>query len=89
MSAYIVSYDLHKRGQNYECIIEKLKGYPEHWHMQQSVWIISTNQTVVQIRDHLMSCLDENDNLFVGKLSAAAWHGFAPAAEPWLKARIV
>ena len=88
MAAYIVSYDLRKQGQNYECIIKKLEAYKSHWHMQQSVWIVVTDQTHVQVRDHLKSCLDQNDNLFVGKLSAAAWHGFSEKAGAWLTAVI-
>lgn len=86
MSAYIVSYDLHQQGQNYTCLIEKLKGYGTHWHMQQSVWIVVTNQTAVQIRDNLSPCLDSNDKLFVGKLSGeAAWKGYSSSITQWLK----
>lgn len=86
MSAYIVTYDLHKQGQNYDCIIAKLKAYPTHWHMQRSVWIISTNQSAAQVRDSLQSCLDSNDKLFVGKLSGeAAWYGYPDNVSTWLK----
>jgi len=84
MSAYIVTYDLHKQGQNYDCIIGKLKAYPTHWHMQQSVWVVVTNQTAVQIRDNLKTCLDSNDKLFVGKLSAGAWYGYSANVNEWL-----
>lgn len=83
MSAYIVSYDLMKQGQNYECIIKKLKAYTS-WHMQQSVWIVVSEENVAQIRDNLKSCLDTNDKLFVGKLSAAAWTTYGAEADKWL-----
>lgn len=85
MAALIVTYDLKKQGQNYSCIINKLKSYPTHWHMQGSVWIIQTNETPVQVRDKLKSCLDPNDNLFVGLLAAGAWEGFDEASGKWLK----
>ena len=89
MAAYIVTYDLHKQGQNYDCLHEKLEAYPTHWHMQQSVWIIATNQTAVQIRDSLGECLDQNDKLFVGKLSGeAAWRGYSKDVTNWLKNRL-
>ncbi|MBN4995483.1 hypothetical protein JY438_06860 [Stenotrophomonas maltophilia] len=89
MSGFIVSYDLHKTGQNYECLKKKLEAYPNYWRMQGSVWIIGSDQTAAQIRDNLISCLDANDNLFVGKLSSAAWHGFSNEATNWLKAVII
>ena len=85
MAAYIVTYDLHKEGQNYDCLIEKLKSYGTHWHMQRSVWIVATNQTAVQIRDKLKPCLDSNDKLFVGRLSGeAAWHGYGKKISDWI-----
>jgi len=84
MSGFIVSYDLHKSGQNYECLKKKLEAYPRHWKMQQSVWIIESDETSSQIRDALKPCLDANDNLFVGKLSAAAWTTRGSQADQWL-----
>lgn len=54
--------------------------------MQQSVWIIVTDQTAVQIRDYLGPCLDSNDKLFVAKLSGeAAWKGYKDSITQWLK----
>lgn len=89
MASYIVSYDLHKHGQNYDCLYEKLNAYPTRWHMQGSVWIISTGKTATQIRDELLSCLDSNDKLFVGKLSGeAAWSGYTEGVSNWLKGNL-
>jgi CRISPR associated protein Cas2 len=85
-NAFVVTYDLKQQGQNYTCIIKKLEAYPNHWHMQGSVWILRSPDTAAQIRDNLKSCLDANDNLFVGRLSGeAAWWGFTEAGGTWLK----
>lgn len=85
MPAFVVSYDLIRQGQNYTCLIDRLKGYGTHWHMQQSVWIVVTNQTSSQIRDHLMPCLDSNDKLFVCQLHRdGAWVGYTDAVSQWL-----
>ena len=86
MATYVVSYDLNQQGQNYDCIIKKLKAYGTHWHMQQSVWIIVADASATQIRDNLKSCLDSNDKLFVAKLSGeAAWSGYRQTVTDWLK----
>lgn len=86
MSSYIVTYDLLKQGQNYDCLIKKLNAYPTHWHMQQSVWIISTTQTAKQIYDNLAPCLDGNDKIFVGRLAGeAVWNGYPQKTTDWLK----
>lgn len=86
MAAYIVSYDLHKVGQNYTCINEKLTAYPTHWHIQGSVWLIKTSDSAAVIRDKLTKCLDTNDKLIVARLSGeAAWFGYSEAGTQWLK----
>ena len=85
MAAFIIAYDLNKSGQNYTCVKAKLEAYPRHWHMQGSVWIIESSSGASAILDDLKSCLDSNDDLFVGKLSGqAAWHGLTNGSQ-WLK----
>lgn len=89
MAAFIIAYDLHKVGQNYTCITQKLEAYPTHWHMQGSVWIIETNQSAVQIRDNLSRCLDSNDKLMVARLAGeAAWTGYSDDVNRWIKDRL-
>ncbi|WP_161734829.1 SinR family protein [Sphingobium yanoikuyae] len=84
----MVAYDLHQQGQNYDCIIRKLKNYPTHWHMQGSVWIVDTNQTSVEVRDGLAKCLDQNDKLMVWRLDKeAAWSGYPEGISNWIKDR--
>jgi len=86
MATYMVAYDLSAEGQNYECLHKKLKSYGTHWHMQRSVWIVVADQTAAQIRDFLKSCLDNNDKLFVGRLTGeAAWIGYEDKVSKWIK----
>ncbi len=89
MPTYIITYDLNYRGQNYDCIHEKLNSYPQCWHMQGSAWIISTGLSASAIRDDLKKCLDENDELFIARLSGeAAWFGYNSEQNKWLKAAL-
>lgn len=88
MPTYIVTYDLMKQGQNYDCIIKMLDAYPRRFHMQQSVWIVVTDQTCVQLQASLATCLDQNDKLFVGQISAAAWKSMGTEIDGWLVANI-
>jgi hypothetical protein len=89
MATYIVTYDLMKQGQNYTCLAKKLDAYPTHWHAQGSVWLIETNQSAVDIRENLSSCLDANDKLLVARLSGeAAWQGYSNSVSSWLKDRL-
>lgn len=69
MRTYVVSYDLHSPGQNYEELRTKLANYPEHARIQQSVWVILTLETAEQIKNKLSRSLDANDGLFISALS--------------------
>ncbi|MBQ0707836.1 CRISPR-associated endonuclease Cas2 [Ochrobactrum sp. BD22] len=86
MSAYVVAYDLKEQGQNYDCIIEKIKSYGTHWHMQKSVWIVVTSDTSEKIYNKLQPCLDDNDRLFVGELTSdCTWsNGYGDKVTAWL-----
>ena len=89
MSTYVVTYDLMKQGQNYDCLIKKLNAYSTHWHAQGSVWIIESARSATQIRDDLTPCLDANDKLIVARLQGeAAWYGYSDNISRWLKDRL-
>lgn len=80
MGNFVVAYDLKKQGQNYECIIEKLKKL-KSFHAQGSVWFVKYPGTAAQLRDHLSPCCDTNDVLFVGKLETWAGYHMPKGAE--------
>lgn len=71
MANFMIAYDLKKSGQNYTCITEKLKAM-NALHSQGSVWLHKADTTCAAIRDHLKSCLDDNDELMVVQISTWA-----------------
>lgn len=86
MSTLLITYDLLQSGQNYARLIEKIKSYRTWCHLQQSVWLISTDSTCVQVRGHLSESIDSNDKLFVAKLGEdAAWIGYQAQISKWIK----
>jgi hypothetical protein len=85
MNTYIVGYDLNKPGQAYTDLIEALKAYPNWWHYLDSTWVLKSNQTTEQIRNHLQQFIDRNDELLVVRLSGeGAWIGFNQEGSQWL-----
>jgi hypothetical protein len=85
MAAYIVTYDLLKQGQNYDCLYKKLDAYGTRWHAQGSVWVIITDETSDEILSNLTGCLDTNDKLFVARLQGeATWIGYDQDVTEWL-----
>jgi hypothetical protein len=86
MKSYVIGYDLNSPGQDYDALFEAIKSYGAWWHHLDSTWIVKTNSSAVEIRDHLRQFIDENDELLVAKLSGeAAWTGFSSKGSAWLK----
>ena len=88
MTAYIVCYDLQKPGKNYEVLYTKIKSYGIWARVTESNWVIVTSKSAVELRDDLLSVMDNNDRLFVVKSGReAAWHN-SRCKNEWLKARL-
>lgn len=87
---FLISYTLHKTGQNYADLqeaIKKISGV--WWHHTTSVWLVSTQMSAKQIFDYLSPFIDNNDDLMVFKLQNE-WHGkLADSTNyDWLRARV-
>lgn len=86
MPCYVISYDLDQPGQDYEDLFELIKSYGTWCHAMESTWFIVTDEDAQTIRDYLLTTMDSNDKLFVGKLSGeGAWSGLGTKKNQWLK----
>lgn len=85
MNNYLIGYDLNKEGQDYDTLIEQIKNLGSWWHCLDSTWIIRTNTSAKDIRDHLNNYIDDNDELLVVCLTGeGAWAGFSDKCSKWL-----
>jgi hypothetical protein len=85
MKTLIVSYDLHKPEKNYEALIKLIRAYGSWAKLGGSAYLIITDQTVVQVRDNLVSVLDADDDLFVGSCPVpSAWKGLPDDVAKWI-----
>jgi hypothetical protein len=85
MNSYLISYDLIGPNRDYTKIIEKIKKYQTWARPLESVWIVKTNNSAAQIRDNLITVLDNNDKLFVVNLSRdAAWKNLSGELSNWI-----
>jgi hypothetical protein len=83
----MVGYDLNRPGQNYEGLIEYLKGLGAWWHHLDSTWLVNTTKTPAEVRDSAVAFLDAGDELLVMDVTgvARAWRGFDNRGSTWLK----
>lgn len=90
MTIKMISYDLHKPGQDYNELISAIENYKAYTKINKSDWLIYTTDSCTQIRDNLKKYIDSNDTLFVVELSENPgwWASFnlREGAVKWLKA---
>lgn len=73
MKPYLVSYDLDKPGQQYHPLIKELESMGA-LRVLYSEWILKSDWSAVELRNHLQALIDGNDKLLVvGLTGEAAW----------------
>ena len=83
MATYIVTYDLHQPGENYNDLYTLIKAY-DHIPIAQSTWGVKTSDTATEVRDYLRQVLDNNDKLFVNSLDSWASWALPTSVTNWL-----
>ncbi|MDO6632786.1 CRISPR-associated protein Cas2 [Bacillus thuringiensis] len=85
MNSCLITYDLIGPNRDYEKISKKIETYPNHSHILESVWIVKSDTSSKEIRDNLKTALDDNDKLFVSKLTGeCAWRKIDEPASQWI-----
>ncbi len=86
VNTYVIGYDLNSPGQDYAELFDAIKSYGYFWHHLDSTWIIKTDRSAVEVRNHLKGHIDRNDKLIVAELTGvAAWTGINDRGTKWLK----
>ncbi|HEY0889513.1 MAG TPA: CRISPR-associated protein Cas2 [Nocardioides sp.] len=87
MSTKLIAYDLNAPGQNYDDLIEAIKGLGAWWHHLDSTWLVKSDLNTSDIRDRLAKHLDSGDELLVVNVTGdpRSWRGFNDRGSKWLK----
>ncbi|MCC2605702.1 hypothetical protein [Planctobacterium marinum] len=70
MSSFIVSYELNSEQSDCTELHNRIKSYIAYYHCLNCTWIIKSEFSVEQIREHLLAALHKNDRLLVAKIQA-------------------
>jgi hypothetical protein len=83
---YIVTYDLHQPGRDYQKVEDLLNTVPAV-HPMGSVWLVETSLSALALAEELERTGDPNDEYFVARLdrySCASSDTFDKSARAWL-----
>ena len=73
MKNYMVVYDLERRGESYEPLLNALRGLGG-LHVLYSKWVLKSDSSAKELRDYLRTFVDAGDKLLVVGLDGeAAW----------------
>jgi len=85
MKTYLIGYDLNRPPQDYRGLIDAIKKFPVAWQHLASAWIVKTDWSAKQVRDHVKGSIDSTDKLLVLELTGeGAWAGLSDEAIDWL-----
>lgn len=88
---YVIAYDLNQPGQDYSTLYESIKdlaGEGNWQHPLESVWVVRfrNNKDVGEIFDILHEKMDDNDSLFIVKITDQPRQGWLPKSFwEWMK----
>lgn len=89
---HLITYDLKEpndTSDDYKRVIDGLKAAYGTWcHLEESVWLVSTDQEATEVRDTIKKLLNSSDVLFVARLTGN-WgsYNLTSTRTEWLKAR--
>jgi len=81
----LITYDLIKPEKDYDKLFEGIKSYGSYAHALKSVWLIKTEKSVSQIRDHLKQYIDGNDQLKIVRVADWATLNLPKNITDWMK----
>lgn len=86
MATLLVGYDLKKPGQDYSKVWAFLKSSGTWWHNLDSTWILVTSLKAIELRDRMLSLIDQNDRVLVVDITGADWASWISTdANAWLR----
>lgn len=85
MKIYLVTYDLHVKGQNYTDLLAKIKESAKWARLSESSYAIGTEKTPQQLYDYLNISLDSNDQLYIVTITKPYIGHGAKEVNDWLE----
>ena len=85
MKSYLIAYTPNERGRGNAALDDAIKKFPSSWRILDSAWIVKTDWSPRQVREHIKPHIDVADQLLVLEFSGeGAWTGLNDDTVKWL-----
>ena len=89
MPVYCVSYDLRGVNRDYTPLFEALQtNVDSWWHFLESTWLISTNESALQVWERLRRTILRDDSLLIIEVRHNLNGWLPPEAWQWIRANV-
>ena len=91
MATLLIGYDIHDtRSDAYDELIKAIQSLGGWWHHLETVWIVRSASTPIEVRDHLKKYIAEDDQLLVVDISgdAVEWWGVNDTGSKWIREHV-
>lgn len=85
---YLVTYDLRQPGRDYSSLHKHLRSYGGWCKPLESVWLIPTSLSAIDLTNQVVKHLDSNDRLLVIPARHAAWYGLSDEVVAWINTNV-
>lgn len=85
MYCYIITLNLNNKDKDYSELFKAIEDLGKCKKVLESCWIVETNVRANNIARYLYNHIEDNDRLFVGKLSGEATWINVLCDDEWLK----
>jgi hypothetical protein len=68
-----INYELKQPDHHYTALENYLRSYRRRWHPLESMWLVKTEKSVVEVRDEVRRVVDADDEILVYDVTGAAW----------------
>ena len=86
MNTILISYDLQAPGKDYSRLWEHLKSYRNWAKPLESMWLLRTALTAIQVRDAAVKHVDQNDKIVAVDVTGkqVAWNNLSSDILQWI-----
>jgi hypothetical protein len=85
----MITYDLHRPGQNYTGLHDEIKEIGSTWwHYLESTWLIDTSLSPQQVWERIASKVDKDDSVLVIRVTSEHSGWLPQKAWDWINDRV-
>ncbi|MBD8013881.1 hypothetical protein [Planococcus wigleyi] len=87
MAVYSITYDLKSPGQDYSALHKAIKALGDYRHDLESIWFVDTHLHPEDIYYKIRPAMDNNDNVFITKVSSGYYGNASNDLWTWLSSK--